>query len=195
MGDSTEDRDDEALFVAWRGGDPSAGDVLAVRHCGDILRFFNNKVPEAAEDLMQQTFVACMSTNIDAAEVRSFRAFLFGVARKRLLQHFEKRGQLRGEEMMSRISLAELRTTPTQRIAAEQDKALIHQAMAQMPLDQQILLELYYWQKLSVAEVAAALGGSEGGIRGKLHRARQRLRGEYDEVSRGKPLVGFDGDP
>lgn len=186
---------DEALFVAWRGGDASAGDALAVRHSEAILRFFNNKVPEAAEDLLQKTFLACMATGTNAAEVRSFRAFLFGVARKQLLHYFEKRGELRGEEMMSRISLAELRTTPTQRIAAEQDKALLHAALAKMPLDQQILLELYYWQKLSVAEVAAALGGSEGGVRGKLHRARQRLRGEYDEVSRGKPLVGFDGDP
>jgi RNA polymerase sigma-70 factor (ECF subfamily) len=185
---------DESLYASWRGGDTSAGDLLAQRHCSAVLRFFSSKVPDVAEDLMQRTFLACMSAKTDPAELRSFRGLLFGIARKQLLQHFEGRGQLRGEEMMSHVSLAELRTTPTQRIAAEQAKQLIHQALATLALDQQIALELYYWQRLAVSEVASVLGLSEGGTRAKLHRARQKLRTEYEKLSDGKPLEGFKSD-
>jgi RNA polymerase sigma-70 factor (ECF subfamily) len=195
-GADLKEASDEALYLAWRGGDASAGDVLAQRHCAAVLRFFSNKLPAVAEDLMQKTFLACIASTTPPTALRSFRGFLFGIARKQLLRHFEGRGQLGGEEMMSRVSLAALATTPTQRIAKEQDRELIHRALAKLPLDQQISIELYYWQKLSVAEVAVALGLSAGGTRAKLHRARQRLREEYDALSGGAALgdVGIGDD-
>jgi RNA polymerase sigma factor (sigma-70 family) len=186
---------DESLYVRRRGGDATAGDQLAQRHCSAVLRFFSSKVPDAAEDLMQKTFLSCMSSATDPTEIRSFRALLFGIARKQLLRHFEGRGQLEGEEMMPHVSLAALKTTPTQRIAAEQSRALVHQALSTLPLDQQIALELYCWQRLPVPDGAAALGLSDGGTRAKLHRARQKLRTEYERLSNGRPLDGFGTDP
>ncbi len=181
------EQSDEILLKRWRSGDTDAGDVLAQRYCAAVLRFFSNKVPTASEDLMQKTFLACLDRGA-RQEVRSFRAFLFGIARKQLLRHYEGRGQLRGEEMMSRISLAQLATTPTERIARAQSHDLLHRALAELPLDQQIALELYYWQKLPVGDVAVALSLSEGGTRAKLHRARQKLRTVYEELSDGGTL-------
>lgn len=172
---------DEELYIRWRGGSVDAGNEIASKYCGAILAFFSSKTPEVAEDLMQKTFLACMSSTTDATDVRSFRGFLFGIARKTLLHHFEGRGKLRGEAEVSHFSLAELRTTPTQRIAKEQEREQIHDALAQLPLDQQIALELYYWQKLPVRDVATALELSEGGTRAKLHRARLRLKETLDE--------------
>ena len=187
-----DEASDEALYRAWRDDDRSAGDRLARRHCPAVLRFFANKVPEAAEDLMQKTFLATISDGPDPDALRSFRALLFGVARKQLLRFFEGRGQLKGEEMMSRISLADLGTTPTERIAREQSRQLIHRALATLAIDEQIAIELYYWQKLSVPEVADALGISAGGMRAKLHRARGRLREAYRELADGDSLDGFE---
>ena len=182
---------DEALLQRWRNGDAEAGDALAVRYCAAVLSFFANKVPEGGEDLMQKTFLACLDTD-PAQEIRSFRAFLFGIARMQLLRYYERRGQLRGEEMMSRVSLAGLATTPTERIARAESHDLLHRALATLPLDQQIALELFYWQKLPVAEVASALSLSEGGTRAKLHRARQKLRNVYEELSGGAVPPGMD---
>ena len=185
-----DEETDEALYGAWHGGDAEAGNRLARRYTRPLLRFFLNKVPDVAEDLMQRTFLDTVGSGPPPDELRSFRALLFGVARKRLLRFFEGRGQLKGEDMMSRISLADLQTTPTQRIAREQSTDLLHQALRVLPVDDQITIELYYWQKLAVAEVAAAIGMSEGGVRAKLHRARARLRKEYERLT-GETLPGF----
>lgn len=183
---------DEALYARWRDGDAEAGDALAERHCPSLLRFFSSKVSDGAEDLVQKTFLACITNAPPPDELRSFRGLLFGVARKQLLRHYEGRGKLRGEEMMSRVSLADLGTTPTQRIAREQDESLIHRALATLTLDDQIAVELYYWQKLPIADVGESLGLSAGGTRAKLHRARQRLREAYTTLSNGGVLYGFD---
>ncbi len=195
MGLSQKGRPDELLFVQWRGGDAAAGDELAARHYAGLHRFFANKAPTFADDLVQATFLACMTVAIPSEPLRSFRGLLFAVARIRLLRHFQKRGQLRGEQMMSRVSLADLGTTPTQRIARDQSRALLQQALAILALDDQITVELYYWQKLSVGEIATTLGITPGGTRAKLHRARQRLRAEYERLSGGGRLEGFGSDP
>ncbi|MBL4684182.1 MAG: sigma-70 family RNA polymerase sigma factor [Nannocystaceae bacterium] len=171
------------LYRQWRDGDASAGDEIASLYCARVLSFFESKVPEAAEDLMQKTFLACLASTTDPASIRSFRGFLFGIARKMLLQHFDGRGKLKGEVPVSHLSLAALRTTPTQRIARDQQEARVHAALAELVLDQQIALELYYWHKMSVREIATALDLSEGGVRAKLHRARQQFK---------KTLAGSD---
>ena len=183
---------DETLFRAWREGDGEAGNELAVRYAGAVRRFFSNKVPEVADDLTQRTFLACMTARVE--EVRSFRALMFGIARKQLLRHFEGRGLLKGEEMMSRISLAAMVTTPTQKIDREQTQALINRALATLPIDFQIALELRYWKKLSSEEIGQAVGLSAAGVRTRLRRARVQLREQFEALSEGKPLPGFGTD-
>ncbi len=174
---------DEDLYRAWRAGDREAGAMLAQRYGTDLLRFFAAKAPDAAEDLTQQTSMGCMATRMAPEDVRSFRALLFGIARKQLLRHFEGRGQLRGEDMMSRVSLADLRTTPTQQIAREQGRDLLAQSLAQLVLDQQLALELRYWQGLSLAEVGEVLGLTEDGASSRIRRARLKLREVYAELA------------
>ncbi len=101
---------------------------------------------------------------------------------------------LKGEEMMTHLSLIALGTTPTQKIARDQTEALIHRALATLPLDFQIALELHYWKRLSAVEIAEVVGLSPAGVRTRLVRARKQLRQEYELLSAGRPLPGFDGD-
>jgi len=177
---------DEVLYTAWCQGDASAGNELATRYGGQLARFFGNKVPDVAEDLTQRTFLACMTA---PQELRhSFRALLFGIARKQLLRHFEGRGMLRGEEMMSEISIADLRTTPTQRIAQDEETDLLHRALAALPMDAQIALELRYWRKMSAEEIAEILGLSAAGARTRVHRARALLRERLEALGQGRPM-------
>ena len=188
------ERSDEARYVAWRAGDREAGDALIREHGPDVLRFLSNKVGPAAEDLLQETFMACMRAKTDPAQIRSFRALLFGVARKQILRHYEGRGQLKGEEMMSRVSLAELATTPTERIARAEERDLLQRAMATIPLDYQIALELRYWQRLSAVEVGEALGLTENGARTRFRRARDKLEQAYAALADGAELPPWSED-
>ena len=55
-------------------------------------------------------------------------------------------------------------------------------ALNGLPLDLQIALELYYWEELSVVEVAAVLEVPEGTVKSRLHRARQLLREQLDRA-------------
>ncbi|MEZ4372915.1 MAG: sigma-70 family RNA polymerase sigma factor [Polyangiaceae bacterium] len=45
------------------------------------------------------------------------------------------------------------------------------EALQRLPLDLQMAIELYYWEELSVAELAEALEIPAGTVKSRLHRA------------------------
>ena len=56
------------------------------RHADAIARFFENKVRDGAEDLIQATFLRMMEGR-ERILGESFRAFMFGIARNVLREH------------------------------------------------------------------------------------------------------------
>jgi RNA polymerase sigma factor (sigma-70 family) len=167
-------RSDAELIEAWRAGDVLAGDELVSRHFPAVSRFFRGKVETDPADLISQTFLACVES-IDRIDPDTFRGFLFAVARRRLADHHRARTGGAVVDLSAR-SLADLRTGPRSRLARREAAELLREALAEIPLDDQIALELAYWEGLSGREIAAALGLTENTARSRLARARERLR-------------------
>ena len=88
--------DDAQLLSAWREGDEDAGEVLFERFYDGLSRFFRNKAGEHAPDLIQRTFLVLLETQGRMREGTTFQAYLFGVARNILLEHY--RGKRRDGE-------------------------------------------------------------------------------------------------
>ena len=84
---------------------------------------------------------------------------------------------------LARRARALLRLQPqadeTPREARAADLALKHE-LSRLPLKQRTAVVLFYFADLSVAEVAAAMGITEGSVNQHLHRARQALRGRLE---------------
>src|SRR5262249_16503628 len=59
----------------------------------------------------------------------------------------------------------------------------IHQALARLPLAQQTLLELHYWQGLDAAALSEIFAVPPGAIRVRLLRARNGLRDQLERLS------------
>src|SRR5262249_11744072 len=89
---------------------------------------------------------------------------------------------------LSITSLADLRTSPSQRVARNEEEQLLVAALRRIPLEYQIALELAYWESLSGPEIAAVLEIPENTVRSRLSRARQALR-EQIELLASSPAV------
>src|SRR5688500_11859818 len=76
---------DERLLEAWRGGDAASGQELFRRHFDAVYWFFRNKIDAAADDLAQHTFLALVHDRDAVGRRHSFRAYLFAVARSKLI--------------------------------------------------------------------------------------------------------------
>ncbi|HEY3495562.1 MAG TPA: sigma-70 family RNA polymerase sigma factor [Polyangiaceae bacterium] len=189
---------DWELLQSWREGDRQAGDALVGRYLGAIRRFFRHKLESGEDDLVQRTFVACVEAAARFEARSSFRTFLYAIARNVLLDHLRAvhRDSLRGpgEFDPSVSSLCAFDTSPSQALAGKESAARLLRALRSVPLDAQLLLELYYWEELSVAELAEVLVLPEGTIKGRLHRARQALH-ERMAKDVAAALGDAEGDP
>ena len=168
--------DDMALLRAWRGGDDRAGTTLFRRHFPSVFVFFRNKVNDGIEDLVQQTFLGCVEAGDSLDRVRSFRGYLFGIARHQLLRRFAADDSRKLRELAD-LPLAQL-TGPSGVMARHDEQRVLLDALRRLPLDIQITVELFYWERLKITEIAEALDIPLGTVKSRLHRARLLLREE-----------------
>ena len=180
-------RSDLELLVAWRSGDPAAGDELVSRHWASVSRFFGGKLggrhqaSDDAAELISQTFLACVEGK-DRIEGDNVKAYLFAVARRRLAEHFRRRARA-PEVDFALSSLADLATGPVTEVGRRQRDDLLREGLARIPLDDQIALELAYFENLSTRELAAVLEIAEPTVRSRLSRAREKLRAVLVELA------------
>ena len=167
---------DAELLDAWSEGDAAAGNALFGRYFEALLRFFFNKADEdAVEDLIQRTMLACVRSRDRFRRDASFRTYLFVIARNELLQLYRRRRPSVDVDF-SVASIADLATSPSAAAVKNEDHGLLLQALRQLPTDQQLILELHYWQGLAAGELAEVFEVDPTTIRTRLHRARARLK-------------------
>jgi RNA polymerase sigma factor (sigma-70 family) len=174
---------DLALLERWRNGDREAGNQLFLRHFDSIYRFFDHKVEEEVDDLVQATFTSCVHSRDQFRGQSSFRTYLFTIARHELYAYLRKRYRHRDDIDFDRVSLEHLTTSPTGRIARDQERKLLLHALRALPLEQQLLLELHYWEEMDAAQLAEVLGTAEPATRARLSRARKALREGMQSMS------------
>jgi RNA polymerase sigma factor (sigma-70 family) len=166
---------DVELLSAWAAGDAEAGNQLIERHFGLVHRFFRNKVVEAdIEDLVQQTFLGCLEAHTRYDGRASVTTFVLAIARNQLFNYYRERRRSPVAERSG--SVRDDATSPTGVVARLEDERLLLEALRQISLDAQVVLELTYAEGLASDEVAQVLGVSEGTLHTRLHRARESLR-------------------
>lgn len=166
---------DDELFRAWQAGDRRAGEALFERHYDALDRFFLNKVGDRAGDLVQRTFVACIEAASRFRGDASFRTFMFAIARNQLLKHLRDHGRERERLDPAVTSICDLDPSPSVVAARREQERLLLAALRRLPIDEQIALELHYWEQLSATEIAAVLEIPVGTAKSRLRRARDRL--------------------
>ncbi len=169
--------DDQALVLAWRGGDSHAGEELFERYYKRVVKFFLNKVGEQGTDLVQRTFLACLEALPRYRGEGSFRSFLFAIAYRQLCSFYER--QRRGQIDFGTVSVADLDPSPSRMLAHREEEELLLTAL-RLLLEAQVILELYYWEQLVVAEIAVLLQVPLGTAKARLRRARLLLKEKLD---------------
>lgn len=180
---------DAELLNAWRGGDRKAGEALFERHFDAVARFFRNKVDAGIDDLIQRTFLACVETKDRFRGDSSFRTYLYGVAHNILGKHYRSKRRHGDKVDFGVTSVHDLAPSPSVIVAKHREQRVLLEALRRIPIDLQIVLELYYWERLTAGEVAQIVGVPEGTARTRIRRARQLLEEEMGKLVGNKDLL------
>lgn len=165
---------DVDLLNAWRAGDAAHGRLLFQKYFQALYRFFANKCDDP-DEMVQQTFLAIVKAKDQFAGRSSFRTYLYTVARHELYRHL--RGLQRARNFDPALSsIADLATSAGGKLARNQQHKLLCAALRTLPVEQQTLLELHYWDGLDATALAEVFESNAAAIRNRLHRAREKLR-------------------
>lgn len=182
------------LLDRWRGGDKSAGQALFARYFDSLCGFFATKCHDA-DELVQRTLLACVSSQHQFRKEASFRTYLFTLARHELY-HQLRRTRRDGDRLdFSVTSVAELVTTPATRLARHAEHRRVVEVLRELPLDQQVLLELYYWEDMEIRDLAEIFDATPNAVRIRLHRARGALRERFEALGDVEGLAWIDRIP
>ncbi|MCA9690560.1 MAG: sigma-70 family RNA polymerase sigma factor [Myxococcales bacterium] len=182
-------KDDGELVQAYRGGDPRAGKELVDRYYGRVLGFFRNKAPASSNDLTQRTFLGCFEALDRLRDADRFRSFLFAVACNQLRKHF--RGKRRDGDHMDfgSVSAVDLDPSPSGVLTDRQEQRLLLEGLRRIPVDYQIVLELFYWEEMTAAEIAATIELPVGTAKTRIRRGRQLLEKALAELAGGGAVL------
>ena len=178
---------DESLVAAHLRGDPAAFGEL-VRRYGDgvlgyLFRMTGNR--DQAEDLFQETF---QRVHEKARSYRggSFKSWLFTIATRVTIDTARRRKRLTilslnqtadGDDDPPALATAAARDTadPVDKLVRREQKEQVRRAIESLPVGQRAALVLAYYQQLSYAEVAEALGCSISAVKTQMSRALAKL--------------------
>jgi RNA polymerase sigma-70 factor, ECF subfamily len=167
--------DDAVLLERWHQGDADAGEELFERYYDLVERFFLNKITGDIQDLVQETFTACVEGRERLQDKARFRAYLFSIAYNVLRGHLRKlyRG---GEQIdLDEVSVQQVAPGPGTQLGDRREQRLLLEALRNIPADYQVILELHYWEQMTTEEMAEILGRPVGTVRSRLRRARELL--------------------
>ena len=173
------------LLHRWRDGDETAGQSLFERHFDKVYGFFCNKVgPEAVDDLVQETFLGIVRSRDRFREEATFRTYLFAIAHRQMMKYRERwyKARDRGADFdLERVQ--DLDGSPSQLVISHSEQALLVRALRHLPLELQIILELFYWQDLRSLDIAEILDMPHGTVRSRIRRAREQLAERIEQLA------------
>ena len=152
------------------------------RYYGSVRRFFDLRASAVADDLTQQTFLGAMEARGSFRQDASFKTFVFGIAHKQLLRH------LRAEQTGPRARRYATEGGPPTSLSVVavrvQEHQLLLMALTQLPVELQIVVELYYWEGMSTAAIGEVLEMNASSIGSRLARARALLQENIEQMTR-----------
>lgn len=167
----------------------TAGGLVAVYAAarGELLRFLVARCGSAAEaeDLLQDLWLKLggwVDGGVSEGPIANPRAYLFRMANNLVLdqRRAQHRAMARDRDWIGGAAAAEDRPDPApladEEIARRQEAQVLGRAISDLPPQARKALQLYRFDGLSQAEIAATMGISRSGVEKHLALAMRHLR-------------------
>ncbi|GBD06665.1 ECF RNA polymerase sigma factor SigE [bacterium HR21] len=170
---------DEALFQLMGSPDRRQAEAAfrelyaryAQRVYGYCARILGSRYD--AQDVFQETFLRFWQSAQQERTMTNVPAFLLRIARNLCLNF--KRDNRPVAELDEEV-YASPTPSPVAEVERQEFSALLHRAIAQLPLEYREALVLREQLGLSYAEIATLVGASESAVKVRVFRAKEKLR-------------------
>jgi RNA polymerase sigma-70 factor, ECF subfamily len=172
--------EDQILVDRVIAGDAEAFQTLYDRYFDKVYAISRGILQDGdeAHDAVQEIFTL-VYRKLDRFDRRSkFSTWLFRIAVNRSIQQSR-----RVKFKRNLVPLTDVMEEPHEEPAEFEAHPHVTEAMNLLPPPDRAILTLFYWDELSLQEIAEILGCSPNAAKTRLFRARERFRVHYEEAS------------
>ena len=177
-------RSDLELLDTWRGGDKQALDELLLRYNVELQRFLGTRLvdPSACADLIQAIMEALLEALPRHQGCSSVRTYIMKIARNKLNEYLRLRYRSQQYETQEKFDSGKIcfehiyDRSLSSILGARQRSEQLRKLLETLPIDDQSMLQLRYWEELSASDIGEVFDMSEDAVRSKLRRLREKLR-------------------
>jgi len=175
---NTSEDDQRELIGRAQAGEATAFQRLAEQHAARLWRcaLALGKEPHWAEDLAQETLVEAWRSLARFDGRCRFSTWLYGILRHRFLKGRRHRSAARLSAADALGQAPSTAYTPDACAEASEDALRVRRAVASLPEEHRLVVELRFFAGATLDEIAAALGCPLGTVKSRLHHALEKLR-------------------
>jgi RNA polymerase sigma-70 factor (ECF subfamily) len=192
VADSTSQSYEAKLVEKLRSGDNIAMEEFYNIYRSRLYTLVFEQVDRdhaAAEDLVQETFLAALSSLDKFRGDSQLYTWLRSIAFHKLNDFYRRQGrQPKPKESPPDFdAMKQLEQTgndepaPLTVLESEEIRQSVHQALGDLPQDYQEVLILKYLEEMPVLEISQVMGRSPKSVEGLLSRARKAMRANLEE--------------
>ena len=182
-----EQRTDSELVALARGGDKAAFGQLIERHQQMVRHIVMGIIASAeiARELAQEAMLQAYLSLDHLRDDTRFKSWLYGITLNVCRSYLREQKSdalsleaLLGGMRADHVGLLESSVVVDPQVVAEEQelqRLVLHAVEGLSPKDRVATL-MFYYEQLSMEEIAAILGISVVAVKGRLHRARKQLR-------------------
>lgn len=187
MNNDFNTNDDEVLLKNYLNGDELAFEALIKKYSRLIyfFIFYQTKDSQLSEDLTQETFIKAWKNIRKFDFDKSFRAWIFKIARNTTIDYFRK---FRSKEIPFSFfedekgfnpvteKLRDPQPLPNQVLELKEVKDYVKNLVSELPFNYQQIIYMHYELGLSLSEIAKILDKSVNTVKSWHQRALLRLK-------------------
>jgi len=176
-----QNESDETLVMLTLAGEQSAYEILVIRHQKAVVSaaITITKNHFMAEDAAQDAFVTAWMKLDTLQEAKKFGSWVCRIAKNCALNMISRyRSFLPLDVVDNFYTTGNGAETPAELYALSEERNEVNKSIEMLPEKVRKVIELHYFDDLSIAEIADRMRISEGTVKRQLHDGRKRIRKE-----------------
>jgi RNA polymerase sigma-70 factor (ECF subfamily) len=172
--DERSDIEDQLLVMDAQDGDASAMDKLVSRWHKRLWHHAYRLVgdTDAAWDIMQQTWLGIIKGLRKLHDPADFKAWAYRITTNKTIDWIKKR------RAATHVSIEEV----SSRQQKEKKQIGLKELLEQLEFKKKLILTLYYFENLNIAEISVAMKIPKGTVKSRLYSARNELKKLYEKL-------------
>lgn len=169
--------------------DNSAMEALYMEYYRELMyvcKHYNMKIYDA-EDIIQDTFITAFNKLSGLNDTAKFGSWISRIAANKCLDLLRKNNLLTIESMHDSKDVFEIpnNNKNTEDVVIDKEiHTIITNMIQELPLEQRLTIFMYYYQDMSIKEIAASLNCSENTVKSRLNYARKHMRAEAEKLEK-----------